>query len=134
MFHFSIIFWDTTPADNWWARFIFLVWNDIVQFILYFFIIISDMAEVDKFTNIYQLARLNWLCSTCTVLWQELNELYLSNSVIRTPSNMWQVIANNQVHEFSIHPENNIFWKIRYLEYSSWKLGEIFTYAYNWLQ
>ena len=72
------------------------------------------MAEGNKFTNVYQPSTSKRPCSTCLVVKEDLNNLMLLNIDYRTPYNMKEVIELDIAQEYSVHNEENIFWKIRY--------------------
>ena len=76
--------------------------------------IIADMAEANKFTNVYQPASSKRPCYSCLVSKADLNNLLLPMLNYRTPTLMKQAIFMDVASEHSIHIEDNIFWEIRY--------------------
>ncbi|RIB08092.1 hypothetical protein C2G38_2252229 [Gigaspora rosea] len=69
----------------------FVVRGDIITFIPHISIILADMVEADKFTNIYQ--------PSC-------QDGHVQNA-------MKQAINSEEDKDYSIHPEKNAFWEIR---------------------
>jgi hypothetical protein len=92
----------------------FVVRRNVISFIPRISVILADLAEVNKFTNIYQPSTSKKPCSSCLISKIDLNNTELTDLSLRTPQNMKQEIENGQAHENSIHTEHNIFWEIRY--------------------
>ena len=76
--------------------------------------IIADMAEANKFANVYQPANSKHPCCSCLVLKDDLNNLSLRSIEYRTSLNMKAVQSIANSRDYSIHPEYNVFWNIRY--------------------
>jgi len=91
-----------------------VVRNNVITFVPRISVILADMAEANKFTNIYQPSSSKRPCGTCLTSKENLNNTDLTHIIPRTPQTMKEAIGNEQAHEISIHPEPNIFWNIRY--------------------
>ena len=50
-------------------------------------------------------------CCFCLISNEDLNNMALTNVILRTPENMKEVIDADQANEFSIHADFNFFWK-----------------------
>ena len=85
----------------------------MITFVPRISVILANMAEAYKFTNVYQSSTSKRPCGICLVSKDDLNNTELLDIIPRTPQNMKQVIDNNQTHENSIHTKSNIFWKIK---------------------
>ena len=92
----------------------FVVRGDIITFIPRISIIIADMVEADKFTNVYQPSCSRRPCAKCLVSRDDLNNTNLTEIIPRTPDAMKQAINSGEDKDYSIHPEKNAFWEIRY--------------------
>ncbi|CAG8641551.1 7283_t:CDS:2, partial [Ambispora gerdemannii] len=90
----------------------FVVRRNVISFIPRISVILADLAEVNKFTNVYQPSTSKKPCSSCLISKINLNNTELTDLSLRTPQNMKQEIENGQAHENSIHTEHNIFWEI----------------------
>jgi hypothetical protein len=66
----------------------FVVRNNIVTFIPRISMIIADLAEADKITNVYQPSSSRRPCHSCLVSRDDLNNVNLNNVFSRTPNNM----------------------------------------------
>src|SRR5260363_41044 len=64
--------------------------------------------------NVYQLSASRSPCYLCLVSRDNLNNINLTNISSRTPNYMKKVIEDSKKHYYSIHPEPNAFWEIRY--------------------
>lgn len=91
-----------------------VVRHNIIPFVPRVSVILADMAEANKFTNVYQPSSSKRPCVSCLTSKEDLNNIDVTHIILRTPQNMREEIANNQAHENSIHTETNLFWKIRY--------------------
>ena len=72
------------------------------------------MLEANKFANIYQSSSARRPYRKCLVLNDDLNNTNLIGIIPRTPTSMKQAIYSDDNHCYSIHPEKNAFWDIRY--------------------
>jgi hypothetical protein len=91
----------------------YVIRGNIITFIPRISVIIADMAEADKFANVYQPSSAGKPCGKCIVSKDDLNNLGLTHISSRTPDMMRQAISSGDDHYYSIHPENNAFWEIR---------------------
>ncbi|RIB23233.1 hypothetical protein C2G38_2171869 [Gigaspora rosea] len=66
----------------------FVMRGNIITFIPRISIIIADMVEADKFTNIYQPSCSRWPCAKCLVSRDDLNNTNLIEIIPRTPDAM----------------------------------------------
>lgn len=89
----------------------FVVKNDIHPFTPKISVIIADMAEAATFTATYLPSTSKRPCCFCLISNENLNNMALTNVILRTPENMKEVIDANRANEFSIHDEFNFFWK-----------------------
>ena len=92
----------------------FVVRDDIVIFIPRISMILADLQEAKKISNVYIPANSQRPCYSCLVSKDDLNNIKKSNDLSRTPNNMKRAIDHGEANYYSIHPETNIFWKIRY--------------------
>ena len=92
----------------------FLVCHEVITFVPQVSVILADMAEADKLTNVYQPSSSKKPCGTCLTSKEDLNSTSLTHIIPRTPQNMKEAISNDQAYEVSIHLKPNIFWDIRY--------------------
>lgn len=92
----------------------FLVCHEVITFVPQISVILADMAEADKLTNVYQPSSSKKPCASCLVSKDDLNNMGLIEISPRTPYNMRKAIENDEAHDNSIHPEPNVFWKLRY--------------------
>ena len=95
-------------------EFHFLVHREVITFVPRISVILADMAEADKLTNVYQPSSSKRLCASCLVSKDDLNNMDLVKTLSRTSHNMNEVIENDEAHNNSLHPESNIFWELRY--------------------
>ncbi|RIB01928.1 hypothetical protein C2G38_2229269 [Gigaspora rosea] len=91
----------------------FVVCRDIITFIPRISIIIADMVEAVKFTNVYQPSCSRQPCAKCLVSRDDLNNTNLMEIISRTPDAMKQAINSGEDKDYSIHPKKNAFWEIR---------------------
>lgn len=91
----------------------FVVKNEIYAFTPKISVIIADMAEAGAFTATYLPSTSKRPCCFCLINNDELNDMALSNIILRTPEKMKEVIDTNQANAFSIHKEFNYFWKFK---------------------
>src|SRR5947209_20149722 len=89
-------------------EFHFLVHREVITFVLRISVILADMAEADKLTNVYQPSLLKRLCASCLVFKDDLNNMDLVETLLRTLYNIKKVIENDKAHNNSLHPESNI--------------------------
>jgi hypothetical protein len=75
--------------------------------------ILADLAEANKIANVYQPASSRRSCYSCLVTKDDLNNINVNISS-RTYNNMKQAIYSNNERDYSIHPEVNAFWMLRY--------------------
>jgi hypothetical protein len=92
----------------------FVIRGNIITFIPRISMIISDMLEANKFANVYQPSSSRRPCRKCLVLNDNLNDINLTGIIPRTPDAMKQAITSGNEQYYSIHPENNAFWDLRY--------------------
>ena len=91
----------------------FVVRDNIIIFIPQISMILADLQEANKISNIYMPSNLQRPCYSCLVSKDNLNNIKNLNTLSRTPNNMKQVIDNGESNYYSIHLEINVFWKIR---------------------
>ena len=87
----------------------FVVRGNIITFIPRISIIIMNMAEADKFANVYQPASSRRPCGKCLVSKDDLNNTNLIKIIPRTPDSMIQVIDSRDDQYYSLHPEKYTF-------------------------
>ena len=92
----------------------FVIRGRIITFIPRISTIIADMLEANKFANVYQPASSAKPCAKCLVSRDDLNNTNLTSIILRTPNTMKQAINNGNDLSYSIHPETNAFWSLRY--------------------
>jgi len=91
----------------------FVVKNEIHAFTPKISVILADMVEAGAFTATYLPSTSKRPCCYCLIDNNDLNNMELSNVILRTPQKMQEVITVDQAHEFSIHTEFNFFWKFK---------------------
>ena len=89
----------------------FVVKNEVHPFTPKISVIIADMAEVAIFTATYLPSTSKRPCCFCLISNEDLNNMALTNVILRTPENMKEAIDADQANEFSIHADFNFFWK-----------------------
>ena len=91
----------------------FVVKNEVHAFTPKISVILTDMAEAGTFTATYLPSTSKRPCFYCLVDNDNLNNMALSDVILRTPEKMKEVIGANQAREFSVHTETNFFWKFK---------------------
>ena len=91
----------------------FIVKNDVCAFTPKISVIIADMAEAGTFTTTYIPSTSKRPCYCCLISNKDLNNMSLTNIILRTPEDMQEAINTNQSKEVSIHTEFNFFWKFK---------------------
>ena len=76
--------------------------------------IIADLLEASKMANVYQSSKSRRPCYSCLTSRNDLNNIDLTSISPRTHDNMKEAINNDDEQNYSIHPEKNAFWEIRY--------------------
>ena len=71
------------------------------------------MVEAEAFTATYLPLTSKRPCCYCLIDNNDLNNMELSNVILRTPQKMQEVITVDQAYECSIHTEFNFFWKFK---------------------
>jgi len=92
----------------------FVVRDNIVIFIPRISMILADLQEANKISNVYNSSNSQRPCYSCLISKDDLNNIEESNILFRTSNNMKQAIENDENDYYSIYSETNIFWKIRY--------------------
>ena len=91
----------------------FVVKNEVCAFTPQISVILADMAEAGTFTATYLPSTSRRPCYCCLISNKDLNNMSLTNIILRTPENMNEAINTNQSKEVSIHTEFNFFWKFK---------------------
>lgn len=91
----------------------FVVKDEVRAFTPKISFILADMAEAGTFTATYLPSTSKRPCFYCLIDNNDLNNMTLSNVILRTPEKMRELIITNQAHEFSLHSEFNFFWKFK---------------------
>ena len=73
----------------------FVVYNNVITFVPRISVILADMAEANKFTNVYQPSSSKKPCGTCLTSKEDLNSTSLTHIISRTPQNMKEAIFND---------------------------------------
>jgi hypothetical protein len=89
----------------------FVVKNEIHVFTPKISVILADLAEAATFTATYLPSTSKRPCCFCLISNEDLNNMALTNVILRTPKKMKEAIDINQANEFSIHTDFNFFWK-----------------------
>ena len=76
--------------------------------------LLADLLEASKMANVYQSSASRSPCYSCLVSRDDLKNINLTNISSRTPNSMKKVIEDGEGKYYSIHPEPNAFWEIRY--------------------
>src|ERR1051325_2001049 len=63
--------------------------------------------------HIFHLSTSRRPCYCCLISNKDLNNMSLTNIILRTPENMNEAIDTNQSKEVSIHTEFIFFWKFK---------------------
>src|ERR1044071_7026517 len=87
----------------------FVVNHEVHVFTLKISVILADMAEARTFTATYLPSTSKHPCFHCLINNSDLNNMSLSNVVLRTLQQMQEVIDMNQAQEFSVHEDFNIY-------------------------
>jgi hypothetical protein len=91
----------------------FVVKNEIHAFTPKISVIIADLAEAATFTATYLPSTSKRPCCFCLIDNEDLNNMALTNVIMRTPEKMREAIDLNQANELSIHADFNFFWKFK---------------------
>jgi hypothetical protein len=91
----------------------FVVKNEVCAFTPKISVILADMAEAGTFTATYLPSTSKRPCYCCLTSNSDLNNMSLTNVILRTPKDMNEAIDTNQSKEVSIHTEFNFFWKFK---------------------
>ena len=91
----------------------FVVKNEVCAFTPKISVILADMAEAGTFTATYLPSTSRRPCYCCLISNKDLNNMSLTNIILRTPKSMNEAISTNQSKEVSIHTEFNFFWKFK---------------------
>src|SRR2546429_6004709 len=93
----------------------FVVKNETQLFTLKMSVILADLAEAATFTTTYLPSTSKRPCCFCLIDNEDLNNMALTNVIMRTSEKMREAINLNQVNELSIHAEFNFFGSLRIL-------------------
>ena len=96
----------------------FIVKNEIHAFTSKISVIFADMVEAEVFTTIYLLSTFKQPYCYCLINNNDLNNMKLSNIILRILQKIQKVIIVNQAYEFSIHTEFNFFENLKILIYT----------------
>src|SRR5438128_10063180 len=91
----------------------FVVKNEIQLFTPKISVILADLAEAATFTATYLPSTSRRPCCFCLIDNKDLNNMSLTNVIMRTPEKMREAIDLNQANELSIHADFNFFWKFK---------------------
>jgi Plavaka transposase len=91
----------------------FVINNEIYPFTPKISVILADMAEAATFTATYLPSTSKRPCCFCLISNEDLNNMTLSNVILRTPEKMKEAIDLNQANELSIHADFNFFWNFK---------------------
>src|SRR5436853_4378823 len=91
----------------------FVVKDEVYAFTPKISVILADMAEAGTFTTTYLPSTSKRPCYCCLISNKDLNNMSLTNIILRTPKSMNEAISTNQSKEVSIHTEFNYFWKFK---------------------
>ena len=91
----------------------FVVKNEIHAFTPKISVILADLAEAATFTATYLPSTSRRPCCFCLISNEDLNNMSLTNVIMRTPEKMREAIDLNQANELSIHADFNFFWKFK---------------------
>ena len=89
----------------------FVVKNEIQLFTSKISAILADLVEAMTFTAIYLPSTSKQPCCFCLIDNKDLNNMALTNVIMRTPKTMKEAINMDQANEFSLHTDFNFFWK-----------------------
>src|SRR5271170_4508665 len=89
----------------------FVVKNEITSFTPKISVILADLAEVVTFTATYLPSTSRHPCCFCLIDNEDLNNMALTNVIMRTPKTMREAIDTDQANELSLHTDFNFFWK-----------------------
>ena len=91
----------------------FVVKNEIQLFTPKISVILADLAEAATFTATYLPSTSKRPCCFCLIDNEDLNNMALTNVIMRTPEKMREAIDLNQANELSIYADFNFFWKFK---------------------
>ena len=93
----------------------FVVKNEIHAFTPKISVILADLAEAATFTATYLPFTSRRPCCFCLISNEDLNNMSLTNVIMRTPEKMREAINLNQANELSIHADFNFFGSLKIL-------------------
>src|SRR5205814_10543556 len=91
----------------------FVVKNEIHAFTPKISVILADLAEAATFTATYLPPTSRRPCCFCLIYNVDLNNMSLTNIIMRTPEKIREAIDLNQANELSIHADFNFFGSLR---------------------
>ena len=74
-------------------------------------VILANLAEAATFTVIYLPSISKWPCCFCLTDNEDLNNMALTNIIMRTSKIMKEAIDMDQANELSLYADFNFFWK-----------------------
>jgi hypothetical protein len=89
----------------------FVVKNETQLFTPKISVILADLAEAATFTATYLPSTSKRPCCFCLIDNEDLNNMALTNVIMRTPKTMKEAIDMDRANEFSLHTDFNFFWK-----------------------
>src|SRR3954462_10615896 len=104
---------NTTVTDIESNRHIFCCKNEIQLFTPKISVILADLAEAATFTATYLPSTSRRPCCFCLISNEDLNNMSVTNVIMRTLEKMREAIDLNQANELSIHADFNFFWKFK---------------------
>src|SRR3989440_6157450 len=93
----------------------FVVKNEIHAFTPKISVILADLVEAATFTATYLPSTSRRPCCFCLISNEDLNNMSLTNVIMRTPEKMREAIDLNQANELSIHADFIFFGSLRIL-------------------
>src|SRR5436305_13977546 len=92
----------------------FVVKNEIHAFTPKISVILADLAEAASFTATYLLSTSKRPCCFCLIDNKDLNNMVLTNVIMRTPKTMKEAIDMDRANELLLHTDFNFFWNFEY--------------------
>jgi len=74
-------------------------------------VMLGDLPENAAVTLTFNSINCNCPCHKCLVEGEKLNDVKLTDIILRTPDNMKDIVERGLAQQYSLHDMENIFWK-----------------------
>ena len=78
---------------------------------LFISVMLGDLPENAAVILTFNSINCNCPCHKCLVEGEKLNDVKLTDIILRTPDNMKDIVERGLAQQYSLHDMENIFWK-----------------------